>query len=169
MGQGVGPTIYFAATGPQVIRVQQREDGVIVDQILFRHRSTCRAPGALKNDTVILPASTTAPAPAVTLIRGPYLQQAGSSAATVVWATREAGPAEVRYAADGAAAATAAATSRRVPAGTTGFSYDYYQHEATLTGLAASTSYSYDPYVSGVDTKSGTDQFRTARRPAPAR
>jgi phosphatidylserine/phosphatidylglycerophosphate/cardiolipin synthase-like enzyme len=56
-GTGVlGPLIYFAATGTQRIRLQTREDGLSIDQIVlspstFRDRS----PGATKNDSVILP------------------------------------------------------------------------------------------------------------------
>jgi hypothetical protein len=64
-GAGVlGPTIYFAATGAQTVRVQQREDGVIIDQILLSpSKYMSSSPGTLKNDTVILPSSTAAPAP----------------------------------------------------------------------------------------------------------
>ena len=55
----LGPLIYFETTGTQTIRVQQREDGVSIDQILLspeKFRTT--APGALKNDTTIYPASS---------------------------------------------------------------------------------------------------------------
>jgi FG-GAP repeat. len=56
---GTGVNIYFANSGTHTIRVQQREDGVSIDQIVlspltYLHRS----PGALKNDTTILPKST---------------------------------------------------------------------------------------------------------------
>ena len=56
-GAGVlGPTIRFATSGIQTIRLQRREDGIVVDQIVLsavRYIST--PPGALKSDTVILP------------------------------------------------------------------------------------------------------------------
>jgi microcompartment protein CcmK/EutM len=39
---------------------------------------------------------------------------------------------------------------------------DYYQHEATLTGLTPGTSYSYDILVDGVDANPQDDTFRTA-------
>jgi hypothetical protein len=56
-GAGViGPHIYFASTGSQKIRVQTREDGFSIDQIVVSpstHLTT--SPGALKNDTTILP------------------------------------------------------------------------------------------------------------------
>ncbi len=48
--------IYFAQTGPQTLRIQNREDGLSIDQIMLspsRYAST--APGALKNDTTIYP------------------------------------------------------------------------------------------------------------------
>ena len=52
----LGANLYFAESGPQRLRVQVREDGVSIDQIVLspaRYLST--APGALKNDTTILP------------------------------------------------------------------------------------------------------------------
>ena len=55
-GAGVlGPLVYFATTGPQTLRVQTREDGLAIDQIVLSHTAFVdRAPGLLKNDTVIL-------------------------------------------------------------------------------------------------------------------
>ena len=55
-GSGVlGPPVYFAATGPQTIRIQTREDGLSIDQIvLSRAAFLDKAPGALKNDTTIV-------------------------------------------------------------------------------------------------------------------
>jgi hypothetical protein len=52
----VGAPIYFATSGTQRIRIQVREDGVSIDQIVLsgaKYLST--SPGALKNDTKILP------------------------------------------------------------------------------------------------------------------
>ena len=56
-GVGVmGPVIYFAVTGPQTIRVQNREDGLSIDQIVLSASTYLNAsPGALKNDFIILP------------------------------------------------------------------------------------------------------------------
>ena len=79
-----------------------------------------------------------------------------------MWATREPGPAEVRYAAAGEAESVTAAASRLVPAAATGFSFDYYQHEANLTGLSPATTYAYDPFVSGVDLTPQPGTLRTA-------
>jgi regulation of enolase protein 1 (concanavalin A-like superfamily) len=51
----LGPLIYFATTGPQTIRIQNREDGLSIDQIvLSSSRYLTAAPGATKNDTTIV-------------------------------------------------------------------------------------------------------------------
>jgi phosphatidylserine/phosphatidylglycerophosphate/cardiolipin synthase-like enzyme len=67
-GTGVlGPPIYFAASGTQTIRIQTREDGLAIDQIVLSPQTYLNAsPGATKNDAVILPksgGSTTPPPP----------------------------------------------------------------------------------------------------------
>jgi hypothetical protein len=55
-GRGVlGPQIFFQSTGPQRLRVQSREDGLSIDQIVLSpDRYLNSSPGALKNDTTIL-------------------------------------------------------------------------------------------------------------------
>jgi glucose/arabinose dehydrogenase len=59
----VGPPIYFGVSGAQTIRIQGREDGVSLDQIVLSPVTyLTAAPGATKNDTVTLPESTDAPA-----------------------------------------------------------------------------------------------------------
>jgi hypothetical protein len=51
----LGEPIYFSTTGRQRLRIQTREDGLAVDQVvLSADRYFTRAPGALKNDTTIL-------------------------------------------------------------------------------------------------------------------
>ena len=58
-----GPAIYFAATGRQTIRVQVREDGLGIDQIvLSAARYLTTAPGGARNDTTVLPKTTGSPA-----------------------------------------------------------------------------------------------------------
>jgi hypothetical protein len=53
---GLGEEIYFATTGTQRIRIQQREDGLSIDQIvLSAQRYLTTAPGAAKSDNTILP------------------------------------------------------------------------------------------------------------------
>lgn len=52
---GLGPLIYFANSGTQTIRVQLREDGLAVDQIVLSPQTYLNnSPGAGKNDTTIL-------------------------------------------------------------------------------------------------------------------
>jgi hypothetical protein len=50
-----GPLLYFERTGPQTIRIQQREDGLSIDQIVISpSRYLSLAPGLPKNDTTIV-------------------------------------------------------------------------------------------------------------------
>jgi len=52
----LGPTVRFSTTGVQRIRIQQREDGVSIDQIVLSPSKYLGGPpGAGKNDTKILP------------------------------------------------------------------------------------------------------------------
>jgi hypothetical protein len=52
----LGTPIYFQTSGPQTLRLQQREDGVSIDQIVLSAvKYVATAPGALEDDTVILP------------------------------------------------------------------------------------------------------------------
>jgi exonuclease III len=55
-GTGVlGPVIYFATTGTHTLRIQSREDGLAIDQIvLSSEKYLSVAPGAAKNDTTVL-------------------------------------------------------------------------------------------------------------------
>jgi endonuclease/exonuclease/phosphatase family metal-dependent hydrolase len=65
----MGPLVYFATTGPQTLRIQKREDGVSVDQVVLSASTyLTSSPGAAKNDSTLLAASssssTTTAAPA---------------------------------------------------------------------------------------------------------
>ena len=52
----LGPLVYFSASGPQTLRVQTREDGFAIDQIVLSPTTYLSvSPGALKNDACILP------------------------------------------------------------------------------------------------------------------
>jgi hypothetical protein len=55
-GAGVlGQPIYFAASGPQRIRIQKREDGVGIDQVVLSSATYLNSrPGATNNDNTIL-------------------------------------------------------------------------------------------------------------------
>lgn len=64
---GLGPLVYFSSTGQQKIRVQLREDGISVDQIVLSPQTyLSSSPGVFKNDSEILSreGGTEAPAPA---------------------------------------------------------------------------------------------------------
>lgn len=62
-GAGVlGPLVYFAHTGSHTIRIQPREDGLSIDQIVLSSMAYLNvSPGALRNDTTILPAPPSSP------------------------------------------------------------------------------------------------------------
>jgi len=64
-GVGVmGAPVYFTTTGVQRIRVQQREDGISLDQIVLSPSTYMgRAPGGTKNDATILPEAGVASGP----------------------------------------------------------------------------------------------------------
>lgn len=53
---GLAAPLYFDATGDQTIRIQQREDGVRIDQVVISAaRFQSSAPGAARRDATILP------------------------------------------------------------------------------------------------------------------
>lgn len=64
-GVGVlGPLVYFNTTGTQTIRVQNREDGLSIDQIILSPAKYLNSsPGTLKNDSTIIAYTEGAPAP----------------------------------------------------------------------------------------------------------
>ena len=65
----MGPAVYFAATGLQTLRVQVREDGLSIDQIILSPQLyLTSAPGLLKNDTAIMPQGSGLPAPNISAI-----------------------------------------------------------------------------------------------------
>ena len=59
-GVGVlGPLVYFETTGTHTIRIQNREDGLRIDQIVLSPSTYFNdAPGTLKSDTTILDESS---------------------------------------------------------------------------------------------------------------
>jgi hypothetical protein len=141
----LGPEIRFPTTGTKRLRIQSREDGFFIDQIVLspsRYRTT--APGAHRNDSTRLSPTVTPPplTPLVTMVRFPYLQQVTDRSAIIVWATRENGTAVARI--DGR---SVTATTTRFSAARTNYPYDYFQHEASVTGLDADTTYPYELFV----------------------
>ena len=60
----LGTHVYFAATGTHTVRVQQREDGAIIDQIVISPDTFLTSPpGWRLDDLTILPASAAPPPP----------------------------------------------------------------------------------------------------------
>ena len=60
----LGPHVRFASTGTKTIRIQQREDGTIIDQIVISPSTYLfQSPGAERNDTIVLAKTTTTPPP----------------------------------------------------------------------------------------------------------
>ncbi|MCU1383158.1 MAG: hypothetical protein JWL71_1855 [Acidobacteria bacterium] len=52
----LGPVVRFAASGPHTIRIQRREDGISIDQVLLsNNRYLSAAPGTPKDTTIVLP------------------------------------------------------------------------------------------------------------------
>jgi hypothetical protein len=82
-----GPDVYFATSGTHVIRIQQREDGVTIDQIVLSPDTYVIAPpGSRLDDTTILPASGS-PTPTCTFTLAPTSQsvsESGGSGSTTV-------------------------------------------------------------------------------------
>jgi hypothetical protein len=149
---GLGPLIYFASSGTQTIRVQLREDGLAIDQIVLSPQTYLNnAPGATRNDTTILP--KTGGGSQITFVRQPYLQRVLGSSAWVVWATRELVQGEIRYwsGTPGEPVQSVTATSRVFKASNTGMAFDYYQYEAQVANLLPGTVYNYDIFVNGAD------------------
>ncbi len=61
----LGSPIYFQSSGIHTIRIQVREDGLSLDQIVLSPSTYLNSsPGSLKNDTTILPRSGNPPPPA---------------------------------------------------------------------------------------------------------
>lgn len=145
--------VRFEGSGTHTLRVQLREDGVQIDQIVLSPVTFWSAPpGAVKNDSTIVPKPSATPS--ATLVRHPYLQQVTATSAIVVWTTRENGIADVSYS-TGATAFVAPASSRLVTAAVNGMGFDYYQHEARLTNLTPGTTYNYVPRLDDVALSSG--------------
>jgi acid phosphatase len=93
-GPGVlGPLVYFASSGAQRIRVQVREDGLSIDQIVLSPVTWLNsAPGALKNDNTILPKQGGNPsAPSINAVAPDTGTAAGGTAVTISGANFAAG------------------------------------------------------------------------------
>ena len=68
-----GNLVQFSTSGTHTIRVQTREDGVQIDQVVLSPATYLSAsPGSVTNDTKIVAKSAPAPAPVVTASSSPY-------------------------------------------------------------------------------------------------
>jgi exonuclease III len=77
---GVGPLVSFSTTGTHTMRLQIREDGMSVDQIVLSAATYLTvAPGSTKNDTTILATAASQPAPAPTDAREIVLYASGAA------------------------------------------------------------------------------------------
>jgi uncharacterized protein (TIGR03437 family) len=100
---------------------------------------------------------------AATLIRGPYLQNVGSSYATIMWAASENGTGLVEYSRDRSFSSKAAARVRMFAPSQTLYAAAYYQYQADLGGLEKGAEYFYRVKVDGDDPMPDqTLRFRTA-------
>ncbi len=164
-GVGVlGPLVTFASDGTHTLRIQPREDGLSIDQVvLSASRWLTSAPGALKNDTTVLAKTSTGDTtpPAATVVRGPYLQQVSPTGLTVVWATRESGAGAVTLTNPDGTTRTVSGSDTLYPASQTGLAADYTQHEVAITALVAETTYAYALLHGGAATGVGAS-FTTA-------
>lgn len=162
----LAPNLVFDRSGTYTLRVQPRDDGLTIDQIVLSPSTyLSSAPGALKNDTTVLPASSGgggAPPPPATLVRQPFLQQTTSTSVKIVWATRELQSAAVQAWTGTGPHTTYPAAAAFFPASATGMAFDYYQYEAAIEGLTPSATYAYKLTMSGADLTPGADQFTTA-------
>ena len=93
---GLGNNIYFQTTGTHTIRVQVREDGLSIDQVVLSPQSyLSSAPGARVNDTTILAANAPAiTAPSVTIASDP---SSGSAPLGVNFTANVSGASSLRY------------------------------------------------------------------------
>jgi hypothetical protein len=86
-GVGVlGPLLRFQATGSHTLRIQVKEDGLSIDQIVISPQTYLNsAPGSLKNDATILAKSngSSAPAPSVSSISPTSGSTSGGTAISI--------------------------------------------------------------------------------------
>ena len=163
---GFAPHLTFDRTGTHTLRIQPREDGLTIDQIVLSASTyLTSAPGALKNDTTILADGGDPPPPPATLVRQPFLQQMTSTSVKIVWTTRELMSGAVQVRAGAAAPTTYHATSTLFTAAATGTAADFYQYVAEVDGLQPSTTYTYTLQMNGADVTNGADRFVTAPIP----
>lgn len=156
-GVGVfGPLLRFESTGSHTIRIQVKEDGLSIDQIVLSPGTYLNsAPGSLKNDATILPKSgggSTPPAPSVTSVSPTSGPTAGGTSVTI-------------------SGANFAANASVTFGGTAGTNVAVV-NSTTITALApAHTAGAVDVVVTNTDGQSGTKTqgftYTTTQTPVP--
>jgi endonuclease/exonuclease/phosphatase family metal-dependent hydrolase len=104
----LGPAIYFAASGEQTIRVQTREDGIAIDQIVLSPQVYLNAQPVetLAVDAEVLPPATAISATEIVLTAATATKRVGKWIVAADWAAL--GGALIRHADAGAAKLTTA-------------------------------------------------------------
>jgi acid phosphatase len=84
-GSGVlGPDLAFQNSGTHTIRIQVREDGLSIDQIVLSPSTYLNtSPGAIRNDTTILPRSGAQPPPSLESVSPDNGSAAGGTPVTI--------------------------------------------------------------------------------------
>jgi endonuclease/exonuclease/phosphatase family metal-dependent hydrolase len=82
-GTGVlGPLVYFAQSGPQTVRIQQREDGISIDQVVLSPAQyLTAAPGATRNDATLVAELVAPPATTQVVVHDEIMIGAGAPTA----------------------------------------------------------------------------------------
>ncbi len=77
----LGANVYFAQTGTHTLRIQQREDGISIDQIVLSpSRYLTTSPGLFKNDTTIVAKPVVTPPPPPPVVTTLSSQDIGATA-----------------------------------------------------------------------------------------
>jgi hypothetical protein len=87
-GYGVaGTPVTFASSGTHTVRIQQREDGISIDQVVLSSRQwASTAPGANKNDTTIVPVTPPPPPPPPATAKEIVMYAGTEASVNAVWA-----------------------------------------------------------------------------------
>ena len=103
------------------------------------------------------------PVRAATPVHLPYLQNVRTDRATILFSTKENLAATVQYSTDQSFSQSVTPTVRPFSSTVTGLTFNFYQYQADLTGLASGTQYSYRVIVGGQNISPESDyKFRTA-------
>ena len=176
-GVGVmGPTITFTTGGIQTIRIQTREDGLSIDQIMLSpSRFLTSSPGALKSDATIYPRANGGSPPAPDTVK-PSVSiawpAAGSTVAGVVTvavsATDNVGVTRVDVIVDGAVVGTTSAAPYGVSWNTSSFTNAGHVLEARAFDAAGNQQVSVALAVTVNNAPAGDTQAPTATLTSPA-